>query len=64
MKKENWFRIMRVLGVVIMLLAFPIVPQEYPWYYQLLLFNIGLALLLATKLTKLKRELGITKQTH
>jgi hypothetical protein len=30
------------LGVVVMLISFVIIPDEYPWYYDLLLFNIGL----------------------
>lgn len=59
--EKKIYKIMRILGVVIMLIAFPIVPEEYPWYYQIIVFNIGLALLLATKWNKLKEELGISK---
>lgn len=61
MAKENSFKIMKVLGVVIMLIAFPIIPEEYPWYYQIILFNIGLILILVTKWSKIKEELGISK---
>jgi len=59
MKKEIRFKIIRALGVVIMLIAFPIVPKEYPWYYQVIVFNIGLVFVLASKWTKLKQEIGI-----
>lgn len=59
MKKENWFKVMRVLGVVIMLLAFPMIPEEYPRYYQILFFNTGLVLVLAIKWSKFKQEIGI-----
>ena len=41
MKKSNWLRLTIVLGVAIMLLAFIVVPDEYPWYYEVLLYNIG-----------------------
>lgn len=61
MKKEIRFKIIRALGVAIMLIAFPIVPKEYPWYYQIIIFNIGLVFVLASKWSKLKQELGINK---
>ncbi len=61
MTKENSFKIMKVLGIVIMLIAFPIIPEVYPWYYQIILFNIGLILILVTKWNKIKEELGISK---
>ncbi|NCP60011.1 MAG: hypothetical protein GW839_06885 [Flavobacteriales bacterium] len=61
MKKENKRKILKVLGVIIMLVAYPIIPDEYPWYYQTILFNIGLFLFLSTKWNKLKKELGINK---
>ena len=51
----------KIAGVLIMLLAFPIIPDHYPWYYEILLFNVGLGFLLATKWNKLKKELGVTK---
>lgn len=53
--------VMRILGVIIMLLAFPIISEKYPWYYQVLLFDMGLALVIITKWSKLKREIGISK---
>jgi len=61
MKIENRLKIVKALGVIIMLVAFPIIPDGYPWYYQTILFNIGLFLLLSTKWNKLKKELGINK---
>lgn len=42
MKKSNWLILTIVLGVAVMLLAFIVVPDKYPWYYEVLLFNIGL----------------------
>ena len=53
--------IFKILGVLIMLLAFPIIPDHYPWYYEIVLFNLGLGFLVTTKWNKLKGELGITK---
>ena len=62
MRKENKIKIFRVIAVFIMLLAFPLVPDHYPWYYQVLLFNVGLVVFLSTKWNKLKKELGITNK--
>ena len=59
MKKEHGIKVQRILGVSIMLLAFPIVPDSYPWYVSVLLFDIGLIIMLATKWNKLKKQLGI-----
>lgn len=42
MKKEHLLKLVIALGVVIMLISFAIVPDEYPWYYEVLVFNIGL----------------------
>ncbi len=61
MRKETKIKIVRVVAVIIMLSAFPLIPDHYPWYYELLLYNIGLVLLLSTKWGKLKNELRITK---
>ncbi|WP_411767291.1 hypothetical protein [Winogradskyella sp. A3E31] len=52
-------KILKIVGVLIMLMAFPLIPDHYPWYYQVLLFNVGLVLFLSTKWNKLKNELGI-----
>lgn len=62
MRKENKIKIVRVVAVLIMLTAFPLIPDHNPWYYQVLLFNVGLGLALSTKWNKLKNELGITKK--
>jgi hypothetical protein len=51
----------KIAGVLIMLLAFPIIPDHYPWYYEIVFFNLGLVLLIAAKWKKLMNELGITK---
>ena len=42
MKKSNWLLLTIILGVVVMLLAFLVVPAKYPWYYEVLFFNVGL----------------------
>jgi hypothetical protein len=42
MKKTHLLRLVTVLGVLLMLISFAIVPDHYPWYYELLLFNVGL----------------------
>lgn len=49
------------MAVLIMLLAFPLIPDHHAWYYQVLLFNIGLGLYLAAKWNKIKNELDINK---
>ncbi|WP_394749035.1 hypothetical protein [Spongiimicrobium salis] len=43
-------KILKILGVALMLSAFIIVPESEPWYYELLLFNLGLALVCIPKL--------------
>ena len=62
MRKESKIKVVRIISVLIMLAAFPLIPDHYPWYYQVLAFNIGLGLFLSTKWNKLKNELGITKK--
>jgi hypothetical protein len=42
MKKTQLLRLATVLGVILMIISFAIVPDEYPWYYEILLFNLGL----------------------
>lgn len=61
MKKENRIKLQKLLGIILMLIAFPIIPDHYPWYAELLLYNLGLVLLLSTKWRKLKNELKIIK---
>lgn len=57
MSKKTTHIILKYLGILIMLIAFLIVPQSKPWYYEVLLFDLGLALFLIPKLTKLKQKL-------
>lgn len=42
MEKTQLLKLMIALGVVVMLVSFVIIPEKYPWYYELLLFNAGL----------------------
>lgn len=42
MEKIHLLKLTIALGVAVMLISFAIVPDEYPWYYELLLFNVGL----------------------
>jgi len=42
MKKIHLLYLISILGIVIMLTAFAIIPDQYPWYYEVLLFNLGL----------------------
>lgn len=42
MEKTHLLSLVTVFGVVLMVISFAIVPDEYPWYYELLLFNAGL----------------------
>ncbi len=42
MYKIQLLKWISALGIVIMLLAFIIIPDEYPWYLELMLFNLGL----------------------
>jgi len=42
MKKTDLLRLITVLGVMLMLISFVIIPDKYSWYYEILLFNVGL----------------------
>jgi len=42
MEKTDLLNLIAISGIILMLLSFAIVPDEYPWYYELLLFNAGL----------------------
>jgi len=64
MKNKYSITILKILGVVIMLLAFPIMPEDYPWYSSVLLYNTGVLLLLISKWDKFKKELGMNKKTQ
>jgi hypothetical protein len=60
MEKIHLLKLTIVLGVVVMILSFAIIPDEYPWYYELLLFNAGLWPWLFAKkeLKKMKSQLN------
>lgn len=60
MKKTHLLKLTIALGVVVMLISFAIIPDEYPWYYDLLLFNIGLWpwLLAKKQLNKINSKLN------
>jgi hypothetical protein len=59
MKKIHLLKLIIVLGVVVMLVSFAIVPDDCPWYYDALLFNVGLWpwLLAMKELKKMKSQL-------
>ena len=42
MKKIHLLKMTALLSVVIMLTSFAIVPDDAPWYFNVLLFNVGL----------------------
>ncbi len=42
MGKTHLLSLVTVLGVILMLISFALVPDEYPWYYEFILFNVGL----------------------
>lgn len=56
MSKKNIHIALKIVGVIIMLIAFPIVPDSKPWYYAVLLFDIGLVLAMIPKFPKLKKR--------
>lgn len=51
--------VLKYCGVIIMIASFPIVPDSYPWYVELIIFDIGLVLMLAPKWSKLRERLSI-----
>jgi hypothetical protein len=59
MKKTDLLSLVIVLGVALMIIAFAIVPDEYPWYYEFLLFNVGLWPWLFAKKEQKKMKLQI-----
>jgi Flp pilus assembly protein TadB len=42
MEKANFLKFIFVFGIITMLLAFVVIPETYPWIYEVLLFNLGL----------------------
>ncbi len=59
MKKTHLLKLIIVLGVVVMLVSFAIIPDDYPWYYDAILFNVGLWpwLLAMKELKKMKSQI-------
>ena len=59
MKKTHLLKLTIVLGIVVMLISFAVVPDTSPWYYEILLFNVGLWpwLLSMKELKKMKSQL-------
>lgn len=41
MKKVQLLRLIIAMGVAVMLAAFIVLPDDYPVYYEVLLFNLG-----------------------
>ncbi|MGE3757549.1 MAG: hypothetical protein AB7H97_07330 [Pseudobdellovibrionaceae bacterium] len=60
MKKTHLLKLTVIFSVLIMLTSFAIIPDEYPWYSEVLLFNIGLWswLLAKNELKKIQSPLG------
>lgn len=54
MSKKNIYITLRFIGVSIMLIAFLVVPDSKSWYYEVLLFDLGLIISIIPKLPKLK----------
>ena len=42
MKKLHLLRLAAILFVIVMISSFAIVPKDAPWYYNIILFNLGL----------------------
>lgn len=57
MKNNHWLGILRTIGILIMIFSFAIVPEHYPWYYEILLFDVGLLMMLYAKSPKLRKSL-------
>ena len=45
--------ILKISGILIMLFAFMVVPDSKPWYYAVVLFDVGLLLVLTPKFPKI-----------
>ena len=56
MSKKNTHTILRIIGVIIMLIAFIVIPDAKPWYYEVLLFDFGLILTLIPKFPKIRKS--------
>jgi len=60
MEKTHLLKFIVALGIVVMIFSFAIVPDDYPWYYEVLLFNVGLWpwLFAKNELKKMKLQLN------
>jgi len=60
MEKTHLLKFTVALGIVVMIFSFAIVPDNYPWYYEVLLFNVGLWpwLFAKNELKKMKLQLN------
>ena len=47
-----------------MLIAFIVVPDAKPWYYEVLLFDVGLVLTLIPKLPKIRKRFSKTNSAN
>ena len=64
MTKKSIHTILRLAGVVIMLVAFIVIPDAKPWYYEVLLFDVGLILTLIPKFPKIRRRFSKTNSAN
>mgnify|MGYP005843863973 CR=1 FL=1 len=42
MEHSHFLKLTIALSIVIMIVSFVVIPDTYPWYYDVLLFNLGL----------------------
>ena len=64
MSKKNRHIVLKITGVIIMLIAFPIISDAKPWYYEVLLFDVGLVLTLIPKFPKIKKRFSKTNSAN
>jgi len=56
MSRKYTYIVLRFIGVCIMLMAFLVISDSKPWYYEVLLFDIGLIISIIPKFPKLKKR--------
>ena len=64
MFREKTHFILRIIGIIIMLIAFIVIPDAKPWYYEVLLFDIGLVLTLIPKFPKIRKRFSKTNSAN
>ena len=64
MSKKNIHIALKIVGVIIMLIAFIVVPDAKPWYYEVLLFDVGLILTLIPKFPKIRKRFSKTNSAN